>query len=510
MAQYKTPGVYLVEKDAFPSSVVEVATAIPAFIGYTEKAMFGNQSLIGVPRRISSFTEYLLYFGGPAIPKFTFAQGDAQSYTLTLDPSTRFLLYHSMRLYFDNGGGPCYVVSVGLYDQVKKNGRSASSYTDCLTALSKELEPTLLLAPGAGLLDAAEWQKVMQQFLLHCSTMQNRIAIFDVPQGDQVRSYDDNDVVTQFRTAIGEDFLSYAAAYYPWVNTSIVGPTDINFSVIAPETIDAFIAALTAQAKIDLTGQDAKASAVIAKIAQIKNALPKPDENGASPPLTVDQKKALQSLHQTLAAVSPLYVQMMEDMRKQLNLLPPSGAIAGIYARIDSTQGVFKAPANTTLNSVVSPAVTINHDDQEDLNIPLDGKAINAIRTFPGRGVLVWGARTLDGNSQDWRYINVRRTLIMLEQSIKYAMQAYIFEPNTSSTWVTVKSVVDNFLNNQWKAGALAGAKPEEAYNVSIGLGSTMVPDDILDGLMKITVKVALVRPAEFIEITFQQQMQTS
>ena len=127
-----------------------------------------------------------------------------------------------------------------------------------------------------------------------------------------------------------------------------------------------------------------------------------------------------------------------------------------------------------------------------------------------GRGVLVWGARTLDGNSQDWRYINVRRTLIMLEQSIYYAAQAYVFAPNDAGTWQTVKTMIENFLNNQWKAGALAGTKPGDAYDVSVGLGSTMTGNDILDGYMRVTVRVAPVRPAEFIVITFQQKMQSS
>lgn len=177
---------------------------------------------------------------------------------------------------------------------------------------------------------------------------------------------------------------------------------------------------------------------------------------------------------------------------------------------MDNSIGVFKAPANTGINSVVSPALDMTSADQEDLNVPLDGKAINAIRAFPGRGVLIWGARTLDGNSQDWRYINVRRTIIMLEQSIKFACLAYVFEANVASTWVTVQNMISNFLTNQWKAGALAGAKPEEAFSVDVGLGSTMTADDILNGFMNVTVKVALVRPAEFIVITFQQKMQTS
>ena len=116
----------------------------------------------------------------------------------------------------------------------------------------------------------------------------------------------------------------------------------------------------------------------------------------------------------------------------------------------------------------------------------------------------------MDGNSQDWRYISVRRTMIMIEQSIKNAAEAYVFEPNTASTWTNMKALITNFLTNVWQAGGLAGATAEDAFSVSVGLGSTMTSVDILDGIMRITVKVAVTRPAEFIVITFQQQMQQS
>jgi phage tail sheath protein FI len=181
-----------------------------------------------------------------------------------------------------------------------------------------------------------------------------------------------------------------------------------------------------------------------------------------------------------------------------------------VYTRIDNEKGVFWAPANTTILSAVSPTVSITDEDQQDLNVPLDGKAVNAIRTIPNRGLMIWGARTLDGNSQDWRYVNVRRTMIMLEQSIKLAALAYVFYPNVAVTWVTVKSMITNFLVARWKEGALAGTKQEDAFSVDVGLGTTMTGNDILDGYMNITVKVALSHPAEFIVITFQQQMQKS
>ena len=115
-----------------------------------------------------------------------------------------------------------------------------------------------------------------------------------------------------------------------------------------------------------------------------------------------------------------------------------------------------------------------------------------------------------DGNSQDWRYINVRRTMIFLEQSVKNAARAYVFEPNDANTWINMKCMIENFLRSVWKRGGLAGSTPEEAYEVHVGLGDTMTNDDILEGTMRITVLVAVTRPAEFIEITFQQQAQKS
>jgi phage tail sheath protein FI len=197
-------------------------------------------------------------------------------------------------------------------------------------------------------------------------------------------------------------------------------------------------------------------------------------------------------------------------MRTRLNVLPPSAAMAGVYSLVDNAVGVHKAPANVSLGGVVSPVVNITSDNQEDLNLPLNGKAVNAIRSFIGKGTLVWGARTLDGNSQDWRYISVRRAIVMIEQSVKTAMEAYVFEPNDSSTWLKAKTSIDNFLTTLWKGGTLVGASPTEAFETNVGLGVTMTPNDILDGIMRISVKVAISRPAEFIVITFQQKMQES
>jgi phage tail sheath protein FI len=240
------------------------------------------------------------------------------------------------------------------------------------------------------------------------------------------------------------------------------------------------------------------------------------EQKGELSQFTSDAKKAIDSqisnktLHETLLATSPMYKSIMGTLREQLNLLPPSGGMAGVYSMVDQSVGVFQSPANVSIGSVIKPALNITNDEQEDLNIPLSGKAVNAIRTFPGKGVLVWGARTLDGNSQDWRYISVRRTVIYIEQSIKYAAEAYVFAPNVAATWVDIKAMITNFLTNVWQSGALAGTSAADAFEVYVGLGETMTPVDILDGYMRITVKLAVTRPAEFIVITFQQKMQQS
>jgi phage tail sheath protein FI len=502
-AQKMTPGVYVEELNAFPNSVVEVATAVPAFIGYTELAMRGTRGLVNKPTRIASFAEYTAFFGGPPPTKVQLS-GDGTS-VAGVDRNSRFFLFASVRLYFDNGGGPCYIVSVGKYADAMKDGKSPGAlHGDGLAALEKALEPTMVVVPDAVLLDqSTDSRDVAQQVLQHCHDMQSRIGIFDVFEGDKPRTNDEDDVISGdagFRS-LNSDFVNYGVAYYPWLNTSLIEESEVDYSRVVDGSRAALVANLKAQAAAGYTD--------VRKLQSLSETIDKlgtPDPD----PITDDAIKLRRTNHKVLAAALPGYKTLMNEVRAALNIVPPSGGIAGVYARIDSAIGVQKAPANTGINSVVSPVVDITSRDQEDLNMPLDGKAVNAIRTLPGRGMLIWGARTLDGNSQDWRYVNVRRTMIMLEQSIKAAAQAYVFEPNTALTWSTVKNMIINFLTNQWKAGVLMGSKAEDAFSVDVGLGSTMTGDDVLDGYMRVVVKVCVVHPAEFIVITFQQLMPKS
>ncbi len=503
MGEIKTPGVYIVEKNAFPNSVVEVATAVPAFIGYTEKADNKGKSLSNQPWRITSMAEFHNYFGYGPTTQFGFA---AVPTPPTAPPSFslagtgyaleqtkgKYLLYYSMLLFFQNGGGACYIASVGNYsDDVDLDKLKGG-----IDLLIKEREPTIVVIPDATLLKQSDCIAVQQHMLDHCgNVMKNRVAILDVSDGYRSRQDPAGDPVATFCNALGINFLDYGMAYYPWVNTTITQAKDLAYWNID----DAGQALLQSLLKNELNIANQPADKA-AQLQGIVDSILKADVQKAD--------KAM--LNKSLIVLSPLYNMILTEMANSLNLLPPSAAMAGVYTMVDNSRGVWKAPANVSLNSVISPAVNITHGDQEDLNVSPQGKSINAIRPFVGEGTLVWGARTLDGNSLDWRYINVRRTMIMLEESVRLATKAYVFEPNVANTWVTVKSMIRNFLTGVWKRGGLAGAVPDDAFAVLVGLGETMTPEDILEGIMRVTVLVAISRPAEFIEITLQQQMQKS
>ncbi|HST35691.1 MAG TPA: phage tail sheath C-terminal domain-containing protein, partial [Allosphingosinicella sp.] len=157
-----------------------------------------------------------------------------------------------------------------------------------------------------------------------------------------------------------------------------------------------------------------------------------------------------------------------------------------------------------------APAVRYSNAEQENLNAPPSGLSVNAIRSFTGRGTLVWGARTLDGNSADFRYVSVRRTLIWLEQSIRPGIAPFVFEPNDASTWIKVRAMIENFLTNVWRQGALMGDRPKDAFFVTCGLGQTMTAQDLLDNILIVGIGVAPVRPAEFVVLTIRLEMAPS
>lgn len=431
MPSPRTPGVFVQETRAAPAAVVEVASAVPAFVGYTAAG------LPDTPVRVGSISEFEAAFGGPPRPRLRVA-ALGQGYALTrVGPP--FRLHDAMRLFFANGGGDCWVVSVGGYDAPAVD---AAALARGLAALEGEAGPTLVVIPEAVELAAGDCYALQAAMLAHCAAA-NRFAILDIHGGDRPRDAPGGDVVAAFRDAIGADHLSYGAAYYPWVRTNL-------FSGLV---------------EADFEGEG------------------------------VDELLARDG-HALRAAASD-----------RLSLMPPASAMAGVYAMVDATRGVWKAPANVSLGGVTAPAVAIDAQEQEDLNTPVSGRAVNAIRGFAGLGVLVWGARTLDGNSADWRYISVRRTCQVIEESVRPALAALVFEPNVAATWLMARGLVETYLTGLWQRGGLMGAKPEHAFAVQCGLGQTMTQADVDAGVLRVEVMLALVRPAEFIVLRFEQRM---
>lgn len=679
---YKTPGVFIEEIPLFPPSVAQVATAIPAFIGYTAITEdTTGQSLVNRPVRIQSLLEYQTLFGGGFNPA---------SYTVTLDPGAdfaivgtapedgiRYYLYECVRHFFDNGGGPCYIVCVGSYEDEIDYGDDTTGLRGGLRSLEKVDEPTLLVCPDAvGLKQPDDSPDFVQAGNLHkdiieqCGRLQDRFGVLDLVQG-QLPPEDASTPIAQFRNQVGTENLKYAAAYYPWLGSTYfkeigfgqlvfmdndappnpIADGDIN-TLTGNAALDGLVTQLRARlveeqsalgkiAAVALTRANYKpllqhfttlqgavmaaTTAVVARPAfsalisfarqlalafrdlendagissdlqsvltrleadtqlrtQIANLISFEKNPGvmnsisttrvvgdvvtdytdldtedwiggvtvasivadatdftggggntvaqtaqaaATAPMlrtafmriaeaftTVMDELVFQSTQaeKVLFSTHPFFKSIYDRIRREMSLIPPSGAVTGVYAATDRTRGVWKAPANVSLRAVVAPAVKINDQDQGSLNVHETGKSINAIRAFTGKGILVWGARTLAGNDNEWRYVNVRRFFIMVEESVKKATEPFVFEGNDANTWVRVRAMIENFLTIQWRQGALAGATPKEAFYVKVGLGETMTAQDILEGRMIVEIGMAAVRPAEFIILRFSHKMQES
>ncbi|MFJ9618828.1 phage tail sheath family protein [Streptomyces noursei] len=364
------PGVYIKEDASLSLSVPSGATAVPVFVG----------SFTAIPDSATRVDSWL---------SFTRLLGDAAD---EKSGGTSHLL-GAVRGYFENGGGPCFIVST-----------TAEDLDGSLAAIDGE--GTILVAPdlwSEGEEKAAAWARGLAS---HASAHE-QMAILHTDRGQSAGEA----IETVQGWGLGEEEAAFATVYFPWLQTS----SDIG------------------------------------------------------------------------------------------RALPPVGHVAGVWARTDRDRGVWKAPANAALSGVT----TLDQEITDDVHRELNEVGINAIRSFPEQGQLVWGARTLAAASTDlrWRYIPVRRLFNAAHRDIRKALKFATFESNTQPTWEKVRAAVDGYLHALWRMGALQGAKPEEAYFVQIGLGVTMTQEDIDQGKLVLKVGMAAVRPAEFIILEFTQDV---
>lgn len=565
MSNPAIPGVSIEETTKLPYSIANIETAMPAFIGYTELLPVGSNK----PFRISSLLEYEQYFGKAKKENIRLQDVEGKGATI-IAPDVQFLMYYSLQMYFANGGGPCYIISVGDYTSA---GVQLSSLQQGLSKIDDQIikEPILIIFPDAiSLASESEFYTIYNDAIEKAETDQkNRFVILDTYYGDSIKQSDNLTTIENFKSKVNP--TSHAAAYFPHLKTNLnytfdetqapiihaglqkAGQDSTVFyagevaaldelkrlasAEIKTQSADAFLLAdLLDQAiaiaeevnetadpglkKDDLTAVIAEAKIVLEAIYDgTIDDFVVPDDFDENTPVFSGEFDALKNailkvndekgdangitLKNLEVSNSALYHQVKKEMMSLHVILPPSSAIAGAYGRVDSTRGVWKAPANISLSNVKIPTEKLS--DQEHLSL---GKSINAIRTFTGKGTLIWGARTRngedkkdDGKDNEWKYIQVRRYYNTVRQLIKEALDKFIDEPNIPHTWLRAKTMLENFLHQQWMDGALAGSTPKEAFNVEVtGIEETTT--------MNVELKLALVRPAEFIHLNFSHQLQ--
>jgi len=452
------PEVYVNEISS-PRSFDSVPSAIPVFIGYTNKRKDENGNAFPVEIikliKITSLIQYEQCFGKAEnetnlsvnVAGTTNAAG-----TTNFNSATAFFIgagtsphnmYYALKLYFDNGGGSCLVVSVGLSGQpiLLRDFEKAINFIEAFT------EPMILVFPEGQALSESDYYKLAGLAIDQSARLKNRFTLLDV----HTKKTTTIETITNFRNVFTKtDHLSYSAAYYPHLKTNY---------------------------EYDFLDADVRVNYIMEGIPGDTTTLDKlsPSETN-------------------------VYVLVKNAIKQLLPVLPPSPALAGIYVVNDRNRGIWKAPANIPVASISDITEEINDATQDFMNVDgATGKSVNAIRKFTGRGLLVWGARTLDGNSNEWRYISVRRFAIMVNDTVKKGAAQFTFHRNDSTTWIQLKALIENYLYSLWRQGALAGTKPENAFYVRIGLGETMTAQDLLNGTMIIEVGLAVVRPAEFI-----------
>jgi hypothetical protein len=566
MPTYKTPAVYVAEKSIMPPSVAEVPTAIPAFIGYTEKTTDAKgDSIINIPTRVTSMVEFVANFGGCYLETSTVVDYKADSGEFVVNAAqpklAKFFLYHAVSHFFSNGGGKCYIISIGAgYNTVAKSKNHFMSAIDCLKKVD---EVTLIVTPESVGLSSDGHYDVHNKSLSHATTMGDRFSLIDcIDTGDIV-----GDAELLRNKVVGT--LKYGAAYYPNLKTGMARTYDedltkINYVCSMLKIHDSYTTFSTADGraaneygylldetgsvqpgdttvypvflkisddvlvdakgfKVDVEGQrvggasygiftDVSGTQFLNILGRETDANSNEEKTGQRYEIAREDKVCASSLaylndaNGRLASTA-VYNEVKAVLSKNYLILPPCAAVAGVIAKVDGTRGVWQAPANVALTMTVGPNTDIDHFEQEDLNVDVvAGKSINAIRSFVGKGTLIWGARTLAGNDNEWRYVPVRRLFNMIEESIQKGTAFAVFEPNTPFTWLKVSTMIRSYLEGLWKQGALFGASPDEAFFVNIGLGQTMTENDILNGRMNVEIGIAAVRPAEFIILTFSHK----
>ncbi len=515
---YLTPGVYVEEVPSGSATLAAGATAIAAFVGFTASAPTDDPADPEgrKPRLVTSWTQYEQLFGG-------FVAGA--------------MLPHSVYGWFNNGGGSCYIVRVPHTKPSDVSGQLSLPAADRALGQPVEIATKVPNAPVTVQIRTAEDDDDVEE---------GQAPSFDVVvtlEGDEVERFDrvtlgggDRNVatvvnaesqhITMTQTTELTDELSAAMftlkeGNYPVLAaapTPVEVPTrefsgsesnrtGINGLVIADDVTmvlvpDLINAARKADGSIDLGTWKAVQTALINHCEGQANRIAILDAPPGMGPQQIKEWRSDVAMYDS--AFATMYYPWIKvdnplgGPEREL-LVPPSGHMAGVWARNDDTRGVWKAPANEIVRGALDVELALTKAEQAHLN-PI---GINCIRPFGTRGIRVWGARTLASDS-DWKYVNVRRLFNMIEKTILDGTQWVVFEPNDQKLWEGVKRTISSFLRGLWRDGALFGATPDQAFYVKCD-AETNPPDSIDQGKLVVEVGIAPVKPAEFVIFRISQ-----
>lgn len=510
MPEQTFPGVFVEELPSGPHPIEGVPTSTAAFIGETERGRLS-------PVLVQSYAEYQRFFGG------TFSHG-------------RYMP-HSVSGFFENGGRRLFVCRVvGQY----------------ATTASKDYGDFIVEAIGPGAWGRRVWVKIQEGStrnpngpggfrlsLAYWSDAHKAVDTFDpfepanrdrLPRPQQIEEYDDLSVDSADPNFF-EKVLTHRVTGLPISSLAMIRrirgvntrpPLEPAGGFLSQNGIDDpgplgaddYAGATSggrqqAQGLLALEGDPFREVALVHAPRPIANADPINmavinhcerlqfrfaviDADAATAPGDLDPHNSLVDTKH--AAFYAPWIVALEPGGVARVQVPPGGHVLGVYARVDMERGVFKAPANELIRGALDVAFEVDDRIYDDMA----ARGVNAIRRFPG-GIRVWGARTLSHDST-WKYVPVRRLLIFLERSIVEGMQWVVFEPNDDRLWGRVKDTIRLFLRAQWRAGALAGQKEDEAFRVAADR-TTMTEEDVLSGRLIVDIGVAPIRPAEFVVV---------
>jgi phage tail sheath protein FI len=502
---YLTPGVYVEEIPSANKPIEGVGTAVAAFVGLAPGGP------VNTPMRISNWTQFAKIYGDPVNPdNGPFMEG---SY-----------LAHSIYGFFQNGGSLCWVVRVGS----EENGSAAARAA--LPAASDKTVEAFRAVSLAGTPEPVTVEVIEEPE----SAAKDGDATYKlvVTAGDQTESHEGlslkkgrTNIATKVNAASKLIKIEDVSASLPETRVA-AGSYTLSAPAQKPETIEpthfegdvarrsgmgglAAVDEVTMLVMPDIMtlasdGDDTQIRDLQGKmIAHAENAGDRMAILDTPPNLlpqdVLEWRMNAAGYDSKMAALYYPWIEVMNPLTKRPMMMPPSGHVAGVWCRVDGTRGVHKAPANEVILGANGLGFQVTHAEQGGLN----KVGINCVRSFPGRGIRIWGARTLSSDPE-WRYINVRRLFNFVSESIMEGTQWSVFEPNDQLLWMRLSASVRAFLMRVWRSGALFGATPAEAFYVKCD-AETNPPEVVEAGQVVCEIGISPVKPAEFVVFRLSQ-----